>query len=128
MRRIRSIEVSTDEQTASSAIISGPVLPALQRRRSPEHAARIATKRYLLEFVQMLEARRADLGISRSAIARALGVTQPTISRLFSGQVQNIELRTMVRVAEVLNADLELVIRPRTESDAAPRDAAEAPL
>ena len=57
--------------------------------------------------------RRAELGISRSAIARELGVTQPTISRLFSGHVQNLELRTMVRVAEVLNSDLELVIRPR---------------
>ena len=62
----------------------------------------------------MLETRRVELGISRSAIARELGVTQPTISRLFSGHVQNIELRTMVRVAEVLDSDLEFVIRPRS--------------
>jgi transcriptional regulator with XRE-family HTH domain len=105
------------------------VLPALRQRRSPEHAARIATKRRLFEFIQMLETRRAELGISRSAIARELGVTQPTISRLFSGHVQNIELRTMVRVAEVLDSDLELVIRPRTlveifgESELTERDA-----
>ena len=64
----------------------------------------------------MLEVRRAELGISRSAIARELGVTQPTISRLFSGQVQNIELRTMVRVAEVLDSDLELALKPRTRT------------
>lgn len=126
MRRIRSGEVSTDERTAPAPIISGPVLPVLRRRRTPEHAARIATKRHVLEFVQMLEARRAEIGISRSAIARELGVTQPTISRLFSGQVQNIELRTMVRVAEVLNADLELAIRPRTKGAVSARDAAEA--
>ena len=56
-------------------------------------------------------------------------MTQPTISRLFSGHVQNIELRTMVRVAEVLDSDLELVIRPRTvveifgESELTERDA-----
>ena len=77
---------------------------------------------FLLEFVQALETRRAQLGISRSAIARGLGVTQPTISRLFSGHVQNIELRTMVRVAEVLDSDLELVIRvrqPRQQTGAA---------
>ena len=55
----------------------------------------------------------AELGLSRSAIARQLGVTQPTISRLFSGHVQNIELKTMVRVAEVLNSDLEFAIKPR---------------
>ena len=69
----------------------------------------------------MLETRRAELGISRSAIARELGVTQPTISRLFSGHVQNIELRTMVRVAEVLDSDLELVIRPRTRGGDSPK-------
>ena len=113
MRRHATNAVSTEERVAQTATISGPVLPALQRRRSSEQAARVATKRYLLEFVQMLETRRAELGISRSAIARKLGVTQPTISRLFSGHVQNIELRTMVRVAEVLESDLELVIRPR---------------
>ena len=103
----------TVEGTSRDTTISGPVLPALKRRRNANQAARIATKRHLLEFIQALEARRAEQGISRSAIARELGVKQPTISRLFSGHIQNIELRTMVRVAEVLDSDLELVIRPR---------------
>ena len=129
MRRSPTNTVSSEERNARATIISEPVLPALRQRRSPEHAARIATKRRLFEFIQMLETRRAELGISRSAIARELGVTQPTISRLFSGHVQNIELRTMVRVAEVLDSDLELVIRPRTvveifgESELTERDA-----
>lgn len=124
MRRNSKSAGGTEKRAGEATIISGPILPVLQRRRTAEHAARIATKRYLLEFVQMLETRRADLGISRSAIARELGVTQPTISRLFSGHVQNIELRTMVRVAEVLDSDLQLVIKPRTNggdsSSAAP--------
>lgn len=64
MQRIRSDEVSTDERTAPASIISGPVLPVLRRRRTPEHAARIATKRRALELVQMLEARGGELGIS----------------------------------------------------------------
>ena len=93
-----------------SAALCCPPCGSVEARNTP---ARIATKRSLLEFIQTLETRRAELGISRSAIARELGVTQPTISRLFSGHVQNIELRTMVRVAEVLDSDLELVIRPR---------------
>ena len=113
MRRSPTNAISSEERNAKVATISGPVLPSLRQRRSPEYAARIATKRRLLEFIQTLETRRAELGISRSAIARELGVTQPTISRLFSGHVQNIELRTMVRVAEALDSDLELVIRPR---------------
>ena len=113
MRRSPTNAVSSKERNDRDTTISGPVLPSLRQRRSPEHAARIETKRRLLEFIQTLEMRRAELGISRSAIARELGVTQPTISRLFSGHVQNIELRTMVRVAEVLDSDLELVIRPR---------------
>ena len=110
---MRRTNASIRESTAREASVSEPVLPVLRRRRSAEQAARIATKRYLLEFVQALEMRRAELDISRSAIARELGVTQPTISRLFSGHVQNIELRTMVRVAEALDSDLELVLRPR---------------
>ena len=113
MRRTTTNSGTVGERTAQRPTISEPVLPALRRRRSAEQAARIATKRYLLEFVQALEMRRAELNVSRSAIARELGVTQPTISRLFSGHVQNIELRTMVRVADVLDSDLELVIRPR---------------
>ncbi len=113
MQRSPTNADSPEEPVARATTISGPVLPGLQGRRSPEQAARIATKRHLLEFVQMLETRRAELGLSRSAIARQLGVTQPTISRLFSGHVQNIELKTMVRVAEVLNSDLEFVIKPR---------------
>ena len=113
MRHLSTNAVSTEERTAHAVTISGPVLPALRRRRSPEQAARIATKRSLLEFIQALETRRAELGISRSAIARKLDVAQPMISRLFSGHVQNIELRTMLRVAEVLDSDLELVIKPR---------------
>ena len=113
MQRTPTNADSPEEPVARATTISGPVLPGLQGRRSPEQAVRIATKRHLLEFVQMLETRRAELGLSRSAIARQLGVTQPTISRLFSGHVQNIELKTMVRVAEVLNSDLEFVIKPR---------------
>ena len=95
MRRSPTNAVSTEEKNAQITTISGPVLPNLRQCRSPEQAARIATKRRLLEFIQTLETRRAELGISRSAIARELGVTQPMISRLFSGHVQNIELRTM---------------------------------
>ena len=113
MPRTATKAISPEEPAGGAATISGPVLRGLKRRRSPKQAARIATKRHLLEFVQMLETRRAELGLSRSAIARQLGVTQPTISRLFSGHVQNIELKTMVRVAEVLDSDLKLVIKPR---------------
>ena len=113
MQRRQTNASSPEEPAARPTTISGPVLPRLQKRRSLEQAARIATRRHLLEFVQMLETRRAELGLSRSAIARQLGVTQPTISRLFSGHVQNIELKTMVRVAEVLDSDLKLVITPR---------------
>ena len=115
MRRSKTSAVIAKEGLSKDKepTISGPVLPALKEKRSREQAARIATKRRLLEFVQALETQRAAQGMSRSAIARELGVTQPMISRLFSGQIQNIELRTMVRLAEVLDSDLELAIKPR---------------
>ena len=54
--------------------------------------------------------RTRHLSVSHRA---EVGCDSTNYSRLFSGHVQNIELRTMVRVAEVLNSDLELVSRPR---------------
>ncbi len=113
MQRTQNSATSPEQPAAQPTTISGRVLPRLQQRRSPEQAARIATRRHLLEFVHTLETRRAELGLSKSAIARQLGVTQPTISRLFSGHVENIELKTMVRVADVLDSDVKLVIKPR---------------
>ena len=53
----------------------------------------------------MLETRRAELGISRSAVARQLGVTQPTISRLFSGP-ECPPVDTVARIFELRGAGL----------------------
>ena len=51
MQRSPTNADSPEEPVARATTISGPVLPGLQGRRSPEQAARIATKRHLLEFV-----------------------------------------------------------------------------
>ena len=59
MRRTPANAASPEQPAARATTISGPVLPGLQRRRSPEQAERIATRRRLLEFVQMVSRARA---------------------------------------------------------------------
>ena len=58
MRRTPANAARPEKPAARVTTISGPVLPGLQRRRSPEQAARIVTKRHVLEFVQMLSRAR----------------------------------------------------------------------
>ena len=100
-------------KTTRAGQITGNLLPKLRRRRSSEQAARVAAKQHMYDLVQSLEARRAELGITRAAVARELGVAQPMISKIFSGRIKNIQLLTLLRVAEVLDSDVELELRPR---------------
>ncbi len=58
MRRTPTNAASLKKPAARVTTISGSVLPGLQRRRSPEQAARVVTKRHLLEFVQMVSRAR----------------------------------------------------------------------
>lgn len=56
---------------------------------------------------------RRERGLSQRALAQALGVSQPVIAKLESGEQSNLELRTLVRLAHALGAELRIDIVER---------------
>jgi ribosome-binding protein aMBF1 (putative translation factor) len=54
---------------------------------------------------------RADHGLSQSALARKLGMPQPNVARLESGDHEPT-LSTLARLSEALDLDLSVDIKP----------------
>lgn len=81
--------------------------------KDPEFAERVEVELARLEVEQALVALREQQGISQRELARRMGVSQPVIARIESGRNRNLGLRTLVRIASVLNGKVEITIRPR---------------
>ena len=63
-----------------------------------------------MEIEQGLVALRQDRGISQKTLAKLVGVSQPAIAKLESGQAKNIELRTLARYVGALGGRLKIEI------------------
>ena len=72
---------------------------------------------------QELAALRERLGMTQRQLAARMGVSQPAIAKLESGQAKNIELRTLYRWATALGGQVKIAIesRPRRPSRTATR-------
>jgi DNA-binding XRE family transcriptional regulator len=57
--------------------------------------------------------RRRELGLSQAELARMTGTTQSAIARLESGQ-RPPRIDTLLRIAEALDAQLAVELRPRS--------------
>ena len=57
--------------------------------------------------------RRRELGLSQLELARLTGTTQSAIARLESGQ-RPPRIDTLLRIADALDAELVVDLRPRT--------------
>jgi predicted XRE-type DNA-binding protein len=69
----------------------------------------IATIQILRADLALQIARHVEsLGVSQANAARALGIPQPTLSKIIHGQVTHLSLELMLRVAT--RADLQLVL------------------
>ncbi len=66
------------------------------------------------DLVRTIIERRNQLQISQSHLARIVGTRQPAISRLEKGD-SNTTLNTLFKVADALDLDIALRIRPRTK-------------
>jgi predicted XRE-type DNA-binding protein len=62
---------------------------------------------------QDLIALREARGLSQAQVAKLLGVSQPLVARIESGGIKNLELRTLARLAAVLDGSLKISIEPR---------------
>lgn len=77
--------------------------------RSPELRARWEATALARALALWLVQRRAELGLSQAALARRLGVSQPTLARWESGE-HVPELTTLLRLADQLGLRLHLDI------------------
>lgn len=68
-----------------------------------------------MEVEQGLLALREERGVSRTPLAKMIGVSQPAIAKLESGRTRNVDLKTLVRYAAALGGRLkvDVVREPR---------------
>ena len=94
--------------------ITVPINPWLDRlvRESPAFEAKVAEGLAAIRVAQDLVALRESRGLSQEQLARRVGVTRSAIAQLESAHSDNIELRTLVRVAAALRAHVDVSIRP----------------
>ncbi|TET26268.1 MAG: XRE family transcriptional regulator [Dehalococcoidia bacterium] len=59
--------------------------------------------------------RRSELNLSQDQLAKLVGTRQPAISRLERGD-GNITISTLRRVADALDADLDISLKARSHS------------
>ena len=64
----------------------------------------------LFKIGKYIRLERKQRKMSQSALAALLGMSRSTISQIENGTVQDIGVRKMIRILEVL--DLELRVRP----------------
>ena len=67
-----------------------------------------------------VEEQLADLrrrrGLTQAQLAERMGVKQPLIARLESGGSRNVTLKTIMKAALILGAEVELRITPRSKT------------
>lgn len=82
--------------------------------RLRERLAHVGAEGWLFASIaDQLGARRRELGLSQLELARLTGTTQSAIARLESGQ-RPPRIDTLLRIADALDADLVVDLRPRT--------------
>ena len=86
-----------------------------QYRADPTLKRRVEELVTQLEIEQGLVALREERGVSQTALATMIGVSQPAIAKLESGRARNVELKTLVRYAAALGGRLkvDIVREPR---------------
>lgn len=80
---------------------------------SPTFHAQVEERLAAINIAQDLAALRVSRGLSQTQLAAQLGITQSAIAQLEAAQPKNVELRTLVRVATALGAQVEVAIRPQ---------------
>lgn len=87
-----------------------------ERLKDPEFRAEFERQKREIEaidsIVNMLDDLRAEHGVTKAELAREIGKNPASIRRLLTAPV-NPELRTVVALADALDADVKIVPRRR---------------
>ena len=86
-------------------------------QQSPAFLAQVEEELAAISVAQDLVALRQSRGLSQAQLADRLGITQSAIAQLESAQPKNVELRTLVRVAAALGAQVDVSIRLRRQTE-----------
>ena len=78
--------------------------------------ARVETLLNEMELEQDLVALREKRGLSQTAAAKLLGVSQPAVAKLESEKVKNAKISTLARYAAALGGRLKVEIVPDPNS------------
>ena len=65
-----------------------------------------------LRIVDALIRLREHRGLTQTQLARRIGVSQPFIAKLESGEAHNFRLETLVKLAVALDSELEVNFHP----------------
>ena len=97
----------------------GPFDKWLERSlaEGPDLAERVKKRLAEMRIEQDLVALRQSRGLTQAQLGRMLGISQPAVARMET-EGGNLEIRTLVRAAEVLEARLEvrLISMPKGQS------------
>lgn len=66
-----------------------------------------------LRIVDTLIQLRERQGLTQIGLARRMGVSQPFIAKLESGETHNFSLETLLKLALALNSELEVRFHPK---------------
>ena len=84
--------------------------------QSPAFQAQVEEELAAINVAQDLVVLRESRGLSQAQLANRLGITQSAIAQLESAQPKNVELRTLVRIAAALGAQVDVSFRPRRQA------------
>ena len=86
-----------------------------ERMKSPEFARGFREARERSEIALQIAKLRELLGLTQTELAARVGTSQQTISRLENPDYRGHSLRTLRRIADALDARVEVRIVPRNE-------------
>lgn len=69
----------------------------------------LAQERLILDVTEQIVSNMQECGVTRSELARRLGVTKPYITNILNGN-RNMTLRTLVRFADALDLSVKVVL------------------
>ena len=88
-------------------------------RKTPGLKKRVDALVEQMAIEQDLIALRQERGLSQRALANLVGVKQPVIARIESGNARNLELKTVVRIAAALGAQVKILLEKNEPAIAA---------
>ena len=83
-----------------------------QRLADPEVRKEYEALEPQFRLIRDILLRRSQLNLSQVQLAKLVGTKQPAMSRLERGD-GNITINTLRRIADALNADLDISLKPR---------------